>query len=573
MSLGRRTFLETLGAAAGALGAAPLVGRPARAAASRRQDLVLRDALVYDGTGAPPVRADVAVTGDRIAAVGRRLPRAGARDLDLSRLALAPGFIDIHSHTDLELLIDPRAPSKVRQGVTTEVAGQDGSSIGPWRPERAVETHRVYRDRYDVTIDFEDLPQFLHRLDRSEMAINFATMVGHGTVREFVVGNEARPATEAELGEMKAAIGRALAAGACGLSSGLEYDPGAFAGLEELVALARLLRATGLPYATHMRSEDDHLFAAIEEALNVGRGAGVAVHISHLKAEGRRNWWKADPALAMLAAARGGGLDVTYDRYPYVAYATGLGFLFPVWARDGGTDAFLARLDDPAVAPTMQERVLDKIARLGSWDAVLISSTDADSLAWARGRRLGELAAERGVDPYALLVEIVRADRNRAGMIGFGMNEENTAAFLAHPLGMICSDGSALATEGPLAVGTPHPRNFGTYPRVLGLYCRDRRVMPLETAIHKMTAMPAARLRLAGRGVIRPDGFADLVAFDPRTVADRATFEQPHQYPVGIVHVLVNGAFVIQDGEHTGGLPGRVVRPLGRHNGGAKTPR
>lgn len=563
MTLSRRTFLEAVGAVAGTLAAAPVGIRDHRPATGRAEDLVLRGALVYDGSGAAPVRADVAVTGDRIAAVGPRLARGGAREADLAGLALAPGFIDIHSHTDLELLIDPRAQSKVRQGVTTEVAGQDGGSIGPWTRDRAAEMRQTYRSRYDVAIDFDDLPGFFRRLETSEIAVNFASMVGHGTIREFVVGPDARPAIDAELDRMRELVGQALAAGACGLSSGLEYDPGAFAPLDELVHLAGALRGTGLPYATHMRNEDDRLFAAIEEALNVGRGAGVPVHISHLKAEGRRNWWKADTVLSALDAARHDGLDVTYDRYPYIAYATGLGFLFPVEARDGGTDAFLARLVDPVVAPRLRAHVLDKISRLGSWDAVLVSSTDADSLAWARGQRLGQLAAERGIEPYELLVQIIRADRNHSGMVGFGMSEENTAKFLAHPLGMVCSDGSALAIEGPLAAGTPHPRNFGTFPRLLGHYCRDKRLVPLETAIHKMTGMPAARLRLAGRGAIRPGAFADLVAFDPERVADRATFDHPHQYPAGVVHVLVNGAFVIREEEHTGALPGRVVRPTG----------
>lgn len=564
VTVSRRGFLETTGAVAGAFAAAPLLqGVRAPRTADRAEDVILRNPLVYDGTGTPPMQTDVAVAGDRIAAVGPRLPRARAREVNQAGLALAPGFIDIHSHTDFELLIDPSAPSKIRQGVTTEVAGQDGGSIGPWRAARAAEVRDTYRERYGVAIDFDDLPGFFRRLERSRTAVNFASMVGHGTIRGFVVGEAARPATDTEIAAMQDHVRRAIAAGACGFSSGLEYHPGAFADLAELVALASVLRGTGLPYATHMRSEDDHLFAAIEEALNVGRAAGVPVHISHLKAEGKRNWWKADPVLETLEAARAGGIDVSYDRYPYVAYATGLGFLFPVWAQDGGTDAFLLRLVDPMTAPKLKAAVLDKIARLGSWDAVLISSTGADSLAWARGRRLGALAAERGQDPYDLLVQLTKADRNRAGMVGFGMSEANTAKFLAHPLGMVCSDGSALATEGPLAAGAPHPRNFGTFPRVLGHYCRDHKLLPLETAIHKMSGMPAARLRLERRGVVRPGAFADLVVFDPAAVRDLATFDHPQQYPEGIPHVMVNGSFALWDGDRTDALPGRIVRPGG----------
>jgi len=527
----------------------------------RAADWVLRGATVYDGTGRPPVQADVAIAGDRIEAVGPRLAAAGAQEVDLRGLALAPGFMDIHSHSDLVLLVDPNAQSKVRQGVTTEVVGQDGGSVGPWGNVQFEETRDSYRSRYGVEIDFRDLAGYFAHLRRQGPAVNVASMVGHGTLHSFAVGGSGRPATEAERARMTALVTDALKAGACGVSSGLEYLPGAFADLEELAAVAAPLKGPGLPYATHMRNEDDQSLAAIEETLNVGRKSGAAVHISHLKAQGERNWWKAPLMLELFERARAGGLDVTYDCYPYVAYATGLSNMFPVWAREGGTNAFLARLKDPSQGERIKAQVLDKVNQLGNWDAVQISNTGSDSLAWARGKRLGQLAAERGQDPYALLVMIVEQDRNRSGMVGFGMSEENVGLFLAHPLGMICSDGSALTTEGALARGTPHPRNYGTFPRVLGRYGRERKVLPLEAAIHKMTGQPAARLKLAGRGTITPGGFADLVAFDPGRVADQATFERPHQYPEGIPHVMVNGQWVMRDGAHTGATPGHVVTP------------
>jgi N-acyl-D-amino-acid deacylase len=310
-----------------------------------------------------------------------------------------------------------------------------------------------------------------------------------------------------------------------------------------------------------MRNEDDQVFSAIEEAINVGRIAGVPVQISHLKAQNRRNWWKAKPILQMLEAARVDGVDVMYDRYPYVAFSTGLTNLFPVWSRDGGTAGLLGRLEQPDVATAIETGVREKVLALGSWDAVQVSSTADTTFGWAVGRKLGELAQERGEDPYALLLTLIIGNRGSCGMVGFGMSEENTEQILSHPLGMVCSDGSALATEGPLSGGTPHPRSFGTFPRVLGYYSRERRAMPLETAIHKMTGMPAKRLRFTGRGVLEPGAFADLVAFDPATVADRATFENPHQSPVGIEHVMVNGRFVLRQGEHTNELAGRIVKP------------
>ncbi len=560
----RRDFLRAAGTVAGAL---LVPGVPAWALEprwrSRRQaaDWILRGAVVYNGSGRASVQADVAVLGDRIQGVGARLSATGAKELDLKGLALAPGFIDIHSHTDLVLLVDPKAQSKIRQGVTTEVAGQDGDSVGPWSDVEFQQTRDSYRARYGVEIGFRDLPGFFQQLQRQGAAVNLASMVGQGTLRALVVGGSNRPATEAERARMAALVTEALKAGACGVSSGLEYIPSAYADLNELAALAAPLKGTGLPYATHMRNEDDESLAAIEEALNVGRISGAAVQISHLKAQGERNWWKAPLMLELFERLRATGRDVTYDVYPYVAYATGLSNMFPVWAREGGTDALLARLKDPAQGERIKAQVLDKVDQLGNWDAVQISNTGSDSLAWARGKKLGRLATERKQDPYALLVMITEQDHNRTGMVGFGMSEENVARFLAHPLAMICSDGSALTTEGPLARGTPHPRNYGTFPRVLGLYCRERKVMSLETAIHKMTGMPAARLKLPGRGAIAPGAFADLVAFDPDRVADRATFEEPHQYPVGIPHVMVNGQWVIRDGEHTGALPGQVLSP------------
>ena len=527
----------------------------------QQNSYLLQRVRVYDGTGARPFTGDVLVVGARIVAIAASITRPDVERVEGDGLAVAPGFIDVHSHTDLDLLLDPLAESKVRQGVTTEVCGQDGASIGPWREDRAVQIRERYRDSYGVELPFSDLPGFFRELERRRTAVNLASMIGQGTVREYVIGNEDRPATDDEVTVMRQQVAYAVANGACGMSTGLEYIPGAFAPLEELVAVTSALAGTGLPYASHMRNEDDQLFSAVEEAINVGRLAGVPVQISHLKAQGQRNWWKAGPVLDTLEAARSDGVDVMYDRYPYVAYSTGLSALFPVWARDGGTAQLIERLGQPDLASRVERAVRAKITQLGSWDAVQITRTADSALAWAAGKKLGSLAADRGTEPYALLLHIMRDDRGRTGMVGFGMSEANTERFLAHPLGMICSDGSALSTEGPLAIGSPHPRSFGTFPRVLGHYCRDRGVMSLEMAVHKMTGMPATRLRLADRGVIRPGAFADLVVFDPDRVRDRATFEHPHQYPEGIQHVMVNGEFVLRDGARTSRLSGRVLRP------------
>jgi N-acyl-D-amino-acid deacylase len=543
-------------ATAGAGGTGPAAGGTG-GVPNGRADLVLRRAVVYDGSGSAPFTGDVAVAGGRITAVGERLAVAGAEEVDLDGLALAPGFIDIHSHTDLVVLRDPRADSKVRQGVTTEVTGQDGSSVG-WTEAQFAEVRSRYA-RDGITIDFRDLGGFLRHVDAHGAAVNLASMIGTGTVRDLVIGMADRPATDAELARMTAMVQAALDAGACGISSGLEYTPGAFADTAELEALVAPLRGTGLPFASHMRNEDDRLLGAMEEVLGIGHRAGVAVQVSHLKAQGERNWWKTDSAFRILEDARAAGVDAAFDCYPYVAYATGLANLFPIWSREGGTAAFMERLADASLAQRIERDVRDKIQLLGSWDAVQLTGAGSEEYAWVGGHRLGTLAQQRGVEPYTLLLDIMTGDRGRTRMVGFGMSEENVARKLAHPLAMVCSDGGAVSR----ADGTPHPRNYGTFPRVLGRYCREMKVMPLEEAIRKMTSAPAARLRFHDRGRIATGAAADVVVFDPATVADRATFEEPHQFPAGIPHVIVNGTFVIRDGDHTGARPGRAVRPQG----------
>ena len=522
-------------------------------------DLVLRRAMVFDGTGAPGVETDVSILGDRIQAVGRVSDR-GKVEIDLAGHALSPGFIDIHTHADLPILANPRVENRILQGITLEVGGQCGGSPGPWTEEQAEATRERYRRVHGVEIDFRDLGGFFRALERTPPAVNAACMVGQGTVRGTVVGNEDRPATEEEMARMKALVAAALEQGAVGLSSGLEYTPSGFATREELVELASVLSGTGYPYASHMRNEDDGVLAAVEEAIHVGRLAGVPVQISHLKAQGERNWWKAGVILELLEKVRDTGVDVHYDRYPYVAYSTGLSNLFPTWAKSGGTQAFLNRLGDPELLPAFEAYARGKVAQLGSWNSVQISSIRGEKNAWLMGRRLGDGAREAGEEPFAMALRLLREERGSVGMIGFGMSEENTARILSHPLGMVCSDGSVFAPSGPLSEGSPHPRSYGTFPRVLGYYVREQGVMPLETAIHKMTGLPARKIQLQDRGVIRPGAYADLVAFDPDTIRDTATFTDPHQYPRGINLVVVNGRITVQGGEMTGTLAGRPIR-------------
>jgi N-acyl-D-amino-acid deacylase len=556
----RRRFLQASGAFA--LQAALGDWSHLSLAARPPLDLLLSGGHVVDGTGAAPFRADVGVRDGRIVAIEILEDAVSAETLDVSGLVVSPGFIDIHAHTDLGIFVDNLADSKVRQGVTTEVAGQDGSSVMPVDDERRAERRESYRERYGVDVDAGDWQELFAALAARGHLTNLVTMVGSGTVRAVVVGEDDRPPTADELRAMVALVEEGLSAGAAGVSSGLEYVPNAFATTDELVALARPAASAGLPYATHMRNEADAVEVALAEALVVAAGSGAPLQVSHLKAQGQRNWPKAARLLATIEAAAADG-RVRFDRYPYTAYSTGLSSLFPAWAKDGGTDAFLARLADASEAARLRAAVDEKIAMMGDWDTIQIVDVGAEGPEDAIGHRIGTYAEERGADPYEVTVEILTASRNRAGIVGHGMSEENTRRILAHPLGAICSDAGARRSTGPLSEGSPHPRAYGSYPRVLGKYVREEQTMSLEEAVRKMSALPAEILNLTDRGTIAVGKAADLAVFDQATVADTATFEVPHSYPRGVPHVIVGGRLAVKNGAVTGELPGRILSPSG----------
>lgn len=545
----RRTFVYSITAAAltasrlPALPGAPWIRRTAAL------DLVIRGGTVFDGSGAPGIEADVGVAGDRIVQVAPRIAGSGTEEIDAKGLAVAPGFIDIHSHGDGSMVADPRQESVIRQGVTTIIVGQDGDSGAP----------RARRDPEEDSVD--SFTQLLTAIDQLQPSVNVASMIGLGSVRAAVVGEDDRPATEGEMAQMMALVEAALAQGACGASSGLEYTPGAFAPTAELIALCRPLRKRRLPYATHMRNEDDRVLESIDESIAVAKGARCPLQISHLKMQGPRNWNKLDQAFARIAAARKGGVDVAFDRYPYIAYQTGLTNLFPTWSRDGGTPAFLARLDSAEVAPKIRAAALHKVALIGGWDNVQITSTRAEEDKAAEGQRLGAYATSLGKDPYDVTVALLKRSNGAVGMVGFAMSETNLDRIYAHPQAMVCSDGGAFAVDGPTHRGSPHPRGAGSFPRVLARYVRERQAVSLAQAIHKMSGLPASRVRLRDRGRIAKGMAADLVVFDAATVADTATFENPFSYPVGITAVLVNGAVTLREGQRGARRAGKALRP------------
>jgi N-acyl-D-amino-acid deacylase len=550
-----RDFLATASAALASLGCGGRVGLPERA----RWDLVLRNGTIVDGSGRSPYEGDVAIVDGRIVAVGRSLGGSGREEIDARGLAVAPGFIDIHSHADGTLFDDPRAESVIRQGVTTVIVGQDGGSRGPSREDvsAAEQLRRSLRARGA----FASLGDFLAAVDALPSSVNVASMVGLGTVRGIIVGDSDRPATAAEIARMRSLVSAAIAHGACGASSGLEYVPGAFASLAELAALCAPLAAARLPYATHMRNEDDRLLESLDEAIEVARAAGCPLQVSHLKTQGPRNWPKIDAALERLEKARAAGMDVAFDRYPYVAYQTGLTNLFPAWSRDGGTQRFLARVRDTSTATRVREETLAKVELIGGWNNVQITSVVNAADRSAEGQRMRSWAQGQGADPYEATIGLLERSDGDVGMVGFAMSEENIERFLAHPLGMVCSDGGAFATEGPARRGHPHPRSLGSFPRVLGRYVRERRALTLEDAVRKMSAFPASRVRLADRGMLREGFAADVVVFDPATVTDRATFAEPFRYADGIRVVIVNGVTALRDGERGERRAGRALRP------------
>ena len=559
MDRSRRSFLRRTGLAGAGAAVGGLSTLMDGCAVAQHHDVVISGGRVIDGTGAPPVEADIGIVGDRIVTIGP-VRGSGTTTIDARGKVVCPGFIDIHSHTDLSLLVNPRAESKIRQGVTTEVAGQDGSSLAPLTDARLKSLQDGYGRRYGVDIEWTDFTGLFDTLEQQDIGVNFISLAGQGTIRGSVVGNENVLASARQIDAMTALVEQAMSEGAWGLSSGLEYTPGSFADEDEIAELCKVAGGYNGFYSTHMRNEDDYLIEAVTEAISTARKAEIPLQIAHFKASGRRNLEKVAVAFEMIEKAVEEGMDITLDRYPYIAYATTLQNLFPTRFRAGGAEAFVNRLQAPDVLPLMKQAAIEKVKMLGDWSAVMITSVNRAENQDYVGRRVSEIVARSGQDPFEFVRELLIAENGSVGMVGFGMSEEEIHSVLTHPLVMVASDGGAAADYGPLSETTPHPRYYGTFPRVLGKYSREDGLFDLPTAVHKMTGMPARRLGLADRGTIDVGLVADLVVFDPETVMDQADFINPHQYARGIDQVLLNGSVVIQNGEHTGSLPGRVLR-------------
>jgi dihydroorotase/N-acyl-D-amino-acid deacylase len=544
--------------------------RPAdRTGAGGIADVLLQGGWVVDGSGNPRWRGDVAIRGDRIAALGRLSGVAARETLDVSGLVVAPGFIDMMGQSEINVLIDNRVLSKVTQGVTTEVTGE-GGSVAPLT-DALVALDSAAMRKYHYTEDWRDLDGYFAQLARHRSTINFATFVGATQVRLAVVGSENRQPTAAELAHMAALVDTMMEQGALGVWSALEYAPASYSTTEELIALAKAARRHGGIYASHMRNEGSRIDQALDEVFRIAREADIPAEISHLKLAGRRSWGRMPAVLARIDSARAAGLDITADQYPYIAAATSLDASLPTWAESGGLDSLLSRLRDPATRARIHAEMLHPAGGVegfyneaGGATGVLITGVFQDSLRDLQGKRISEIAAQWHRDPIETVFDILVAEGgHRTDAVYFVMSEPDVQAALQTWWVAVNTDFGGVAPDGPLGAQSAHPRAYGTFPRILGRYVRDSGLMPLELAVRKMTSLAAQRVGLVDRGLLRPGMFADITVFDPAIVADRATFDQPHQTSVGIVHVFVNGEAVLKRGQLTPARPGRGLRGPG----------
>lgn len=524
-------------------------------------DVLIKGGTVIDGTGSPGFISDVAISGGKIASIARRIEEGAKTVIDAGGLCVTPGFIDTHSHSDLMLLDNPHLEEKVRQGVTTEVLGQDGLGLAPLASPEAKEMLQEHLAGLlgtpDIEWDWSSFAEYLKRYSRKGIINNVGVLASHGAVRIAVMGMEDRHASQDELNKMKEILDECMRSGALGLSTGLIYPPCCYAAFDELVELCKVVAEHSGALVVHVRNEADSIMDAHREMLNVSRASGVHLHISHLKTIGKNNWGRAKEILDNLENHKKEGLAITADQYPYIAGSTALSACLPPWVHAGGSHEMLSRLSDPEERKKIRESFdhptpswEDRGKREG-WENVIVSSVGSNNPAIV-GKSIVAIAAERGCDPIAAVMDIVLEEKNKATMVVFQNCEESLKEVMKRPWVMV-------GTDGIYGSGKPHPRLFGTFPRILGKYVREEKVLFLEEAIRKMTGLPAAAFRLTDRGVLKEGLAADVAVFDPLRITDRATFEEPRQYPDGISHVLVNGIPVISDGKPTGNLPGQVL--------------
>ena len=553
--------------AATALLAALCLSACARSAAQQPYDLVITGGSVLNGEGAPAVRADVGIRAGRIAAIGDLAAAAATRRIDASGLTVSPGFIDMHNHSDYTILVEPKSESMIRQGVTTMVLGESRSA-GPIKA--GSDEARARAD--GVTVDWTTLGGYFAKLEQQHMSTNIASYVGEEQVWTHVKGYGESPATPAELDAMKALIAQAMEDGAMGLSTALLQPPSSFAKTADLIELAKTAERYGGIYSSHIRDEGEGVFRAIDEAIQVGKGAGIPVDIIHMKIAHQKLWGRASEIIAMVQKARDQGYDIRANVYPYTAGQNNLSSIVPPWAHDGGREKMLERLGDPAARKRMRDEVMNGLpnwynhylATGDGWGGMILVSLKHERNKPFQGRRMSELIAARGGHPADVLFDVLIEENGSVPTVFFHHSEADMQLILQQPWTSIGSDGSAVNPDGPTGRTHPHPRYYGTFPRVLGRYVRELKTITLPDAVKKMTSMNADKIGIKDRGRLKEGLAADVTIFDPARVIDRATFEQPHQFPVGIKYVIVNGVVTIDNEQHTGALAGRVIYGPGK---------
>jgi dihydroorotase/N-acyl-D-amino-acid deacylase len=533
------------------------------AAAAVPCDILFAGGRVVDGTGAPWYRADVCVVGDRIAAVGPQGDRPAKRRIDASGLVVAPGFIDMLGQSEYNVLVDGRAASKITQGITTEITGE-GGSIAPVNA-RMVADGKATWEHYGVTPTWTTLDGYFEEFARRGSTINLGTFVGAGGVRNLVIGKDDRPATAEELAAMEAAVAQAMEDGALGVSTSLIYVPDTYASTEEIIALAKVAARYGGTYITHQRNEDDTIDQSLDEVFRIAREARIPAELYHLKTASKANWGEMPGVLKRIEAARAEGLDVTADQYPWTASSNNLDASLPLWVREGGAAKLVARLRDPSTRARAREDFLKEHA--GMWPEhageILITSVLNPDLKKYEGQTIADIAKAEAKDPIDVIMDVVIADKGNTGRVTFAMSEDDVRAALVHPLVSFCTDSGAMAEDGILSQEKSHPRAWGSAPRILGKYVREEKLLSLEQAVRRMTSLPASRMRLHDRGIVRPGMAADLVAFDPDRVRERSTYTDPTHYSEGIPFVAVNGQLVVDEGRITKARPGRILKGPG----------
>jgi N-acyl-D-amino-acid deacylase len=551
----RASFLYFLVALAGCASAPPAY------------DTIIRGGSIYDGLGGEPYVGDVAISGDRIAAIGELGAATGVTDIDASGKAVSPGFINMLSWATVSLIEDGRGMSDVKQGVTLEVMGE-GWSMGPWNERLKADALARQGDiKYDI--EWTTLGEYLDYIAARGISPNVASYVGATTLRVHEVGYEDRKATPEELGRMQQLVRVAMREGALGVGSSLIYAPAYFADTDELIALVGAARESGGAYISHIRSEGNLLEESVQELIDIARETGAPAEIYHLKASAKPNWHKLESVFSMVETARAEGLRITANMYTYPASATGLNAAMPLWVQEGGHDAWVARLKDPELRARVVREMTDPEADWNNYflqigpERILLLGFKTDALKPLIGKTLKQVADQRGSHPAEAAIDLVIEDNGRVDVSYFSMTEENVRKKIAQPWVSFGSDEEAAATEGVFLLSNNHPRAFGTFARVLGKYSRDEGIIPLKEAIRRMTSLPASNIQIRDRGQLTEGYYADVVVFDPETIADHATFAKPHQYATGVGHVFINGVQVLKNGEHTGATPGRVVRGPG----------